>query len=123
MQKVDLHEVYPCPVCRHRSTIQGITLTDAFGCDRCQQIYVICEDGFGIEQLSGAHPYRRVWRWTGKQWKQYSKLPASGWLVLLAIAAIVFSILGLWLLLPVPFKILALMTASLTAWAILTSRR
>ncbi len=123
VQKIDLGEVYPCPVCRHRSSIQSITLTEAFGCDRCQQIYVIREGGFSLEQLSGAHPYRRLWRWTGSQWKQYSKIPTSGWLVLLAGITISFAILGFWLLLPLSFRILALLAASLAAWAILTSRR
>lgn len=123
VQKIDLGEVYPCPVCRHRGSIQEITLTEAFGCDRCQQIYVIRESGFGLEQLSGAHPYRRLWRWTGSQWKQYSKIPASGWLLLAAMVVILMAILGVWLLLPISFRVLALITASLTAWAILTSRR
>lgn len=122
VQKIDLGEVYPCPVCRHRSTIQSITLTEAFGCDRCQQIYVIRENGFGLEQLSGAHPYRRLWRWTGNQWKPYNKMPASGWLVLLSAAVILLAILGFWLLLPVTLRIMALLAASVAAWAILTSR-
>ncbi|MEM9805175.1 MAG: hypothetical protein AAF959_07830 [Cyanobacteria bacterium P01_D01_bin.56] len=122
VQKIDLGEVYPCPVCRHRSTIQSITLTEALGCDRCQQIYVIRENGFGLEQLSGAHPYRRLWRWTGNQWKQYSKMPASGWLVLLSAAVILLAILGFWLLLPITLRIMALLAASVAAWAILTSR-
>ncbi|MEM6251386.1 MAG: hypothetical protein AAF821_00560 [Cyanobacteria bacterium P01_D01_bin.156] len=122
VQKIDLGEVYPCPVCRHRSKIQSITLTEAFGCDRCQQIYVIRDSGLGLEQLSSVHPYRRLWRWTGSQWKQYSKIPASGWLILLAVIAILFAILGLWFLLPIPFRILAVVAASLAGWSILTSR-
>ncbi|MDV3350621.1 hypothetical protein D0962_11830 [Leptolyngbyaceae cyanobacterium CCMR0082] len=123
VQKIDLSEVYPCPTCRHRGTIKEITLTEAFGCDRCQQIYVIRDGGFGLEQLSGAHPYRRLWRWTGHQWKQYSQLPASSWLGLLVIIAILLAISGFWLLLSTSFRILAVLLAGLAGGAILTSRR
>lgn len=45
-----------------------IVLTDAFGCDRCQQIFVVHESGDSIEQLSAAYPQKKVWRWTGHQW-------------------------------------------------------
>ncbi|MEM9266762.1 MAG: hypothetical protein AAGA46_14675 [Cyanobacteria bacterium P01_F01_bin.13] len=123
VQKVDLSEIYPCPTCRHRGKIQSITLTEAFGCDRCQQIYVIRDGGFGLEQLSGAHPYRRLWRWTGHQWKQYSQLPTSGWLGLLVIIAILLAISGFWLLLSNSFKVLAVLAVGLAGGAILTSRR
>ena len=123
VQKIDLNEVYPCPTCRHRGKIQEITLTEAFGCDRCQQIYVIRDSGFGLEQLSGAHPYRRLWRWTGHQWRQYSQLPTSGWLGLLIIIAILLAISGVWLLLSTSFRILAVLLAGLAGGAILTSRR
>ena len=123
VQKIDLSEVYPCPSCRHRGKIQSITLTEAFGCDRCQQIYVIRDGGFGLEQLSGAHPYRRLWRWTGHQWKQYSQLPTSGWLGLLVAIAILLAIIGFWLLLSTSFRILAVLVVGIAAGVILTSRR
>ncbi|MGD1854049.1 MAG: hypothetical protein ACFB2W_07335 [Leptolyngbyaceae cyanobacterium] len=123
VQKIDLSEVYPCPTCRHRGKLQSITLTEAFGCDRCQQIYAIRDDGFGLEQLSGAHPYRRLWRWTGQQWKQYSHLPASGWLGLLLLIVGPLIILGFWLLLPTAFRILSLLAIGLVGGALLTSRR
>ena len=123
VQKVDLSEVYPCPTCRHRGKIQSITLTEAFGCDRCQQIYVIRDGGFGLEQLSGAHPYRRLWRWTGHQWKQYSQLPVSGWLGLLIVIAILLAISGFWFLLSTSFRILAVLLVGLAGGAFLTSRR
>ena len=121
-QKVDLSEVYPCPTCRHRGQLQSITLTEAFGCDRCQQIYVIRDAGFGLEQLSGAHPYRRLWRWTGHQWKQYSQLPESRWLGLILVIAVLLAISGFWLLLPTSFRILAVLVASLVGVVILMSR-
>jgi hypothetical protein len=49
--------------------INPITLTEAFGCDRCQQIFVVQDDGYVIEQLSTHYPYKRAWRWTGHQWR------------------------------------------------------
>ncbi|MEO0535276.1 MAG: hypothetical protein AAF215_15565 [Cyanobacteria bacterium P01_A01_bin.123] len=66
-QKIDLNADYPCP-CRRRGQIVPITLTEAFGCDRCQQIFVVRNDNYVIEQLSTHYPYKRAWRWTGQQW-------------------------------------------------------
>ncbi len=65
--KVDLNNDYPCP-CRRRSKLQPIVLTEAFGCDRCQQIFVLDEKGQVIEQLSSSYPYKRAWRWSGYRW-------------------------------------------------------
>jgi hypothetical protein len=45
-------------------------LTEAFGCDRCQQILVLEENGQILEQLSSSYPYKRAWRWTGHRWVQ-----------------------------------------------------
>ncbi len=66
-QKIDLNAEYPCP-CRRRGCLQLITLTEAFGCNRCQQIFVIEENGYVIEQLSTSYPYKRSWRWSGYRW-------------------------------------------------------
>ena len=66
-QKIDLQLEYPCP-CRRNGTLAPIALTEAFGCNRCQQIFVLKEDGYLLEQLSTHYPYKRVWYWTGKQW-------------------------------------------------------
>nr|WP_206070605.1 hypothetical protein [Nodosilinea sp. P-1105] len=67
-QKIDQSADYPCP-CRRHGRIKPIALTEAFGCDRCQQIFVVQEDGYVIEQLSTHYPYKRAWRWTGQQWR------------------------------------------------------
>ncbi|NJL46443.1 MAG: hypothetical protein HC929_01595 [Leptolyngbyaceae cyanobacterium SM2_5_2] len=67
-QKIDQNADYPCP-CRRNGRIKPITLTEAFGCDRCQQIFVVQDDGYVIEQLSTHYPYKRSWRWTGQQWR------------------------------------------------------
>jgi len=47
-------------------------LTDAFGCDLCQQIFVVHEDQQEIEQLASVYPYKRLWRWTGSRWQPKS---------------------------------------------------
>ena len=65
--KIDQHQDYPCP-CRRKGTLCPILLTDAFGCDRCQQIFVLQENGQIIEQLAPHYPYKRSWRWTGFRW-------------------------------------------------------
>jgi len=67
VQKIDLNTEYPCP-CRRRGCLVPITLTEAFGCDRCQQIFVVEESGYMIEQLSTSYPYKKAWRWTGNRW-------------------------------------------------------
>ncbi|MBE7381567.1 MAG: hypothetical protein F6J95_009185 [Leptolyngbya sp. SIO1E4] len=67
-QKIDLQAEYPCP-CRRNGTLSPIALTEAFGCTRCQQIFVIREGGYLLEQISTHYPYKRVWYWTGQQWR------------------------------------------------------
>ncbi|MEB3289578.1 MAG: hypothetical protein VKI82_06655 [Leptolyngbya sp.] len=67
-QKIDPQSPYPCP-CRRSGYLQPIALTEAFGCDRCQHIFVLQEDGYVMEQLSTQYPYKRAWRWTGQQWR------------------------------------------------------
>jgi hypothetical protein len=76
-----------------------IVLTEAFGCDRCQQIFVLEENGQVIEQLSSTYPYKRAWRWTGYRWIpahqrfRESYLPLA--LVILAILLLVWLPLAL----------------------------
>lgn len=45
-----------------------IILTEAFGCDRCQKIFVLQDNNQVIEQLSSTYPYKQMWRWTGFRW-------------------------------------------------------
>ncbi len=66
-QKIDLTQNYPCP-CRRRGQLTQIALTEAFGCNRCQQIFVVEEGGYVLEELSTSHRYKRTWRWNGHQW-------------------------------------------------------
>ena len=64
---IEFKSDYPCP-CRRRGRLTPIVLTEAFGCSRCQQIFVVEEGGCVIEQLAATYPYKRSWRWTGHQW-------------------------------------------------------
>lgn len=66
-QKIDLTLDYPCP-CHRRGQLQPIALTEAFGCNRCQRIFVVQDGGYMIEELSTNYPYKRAWRWNGHQW-------------------------------------------------------
>ncbi|MEO0455612.1 MAG: hypothetical protein AAF152_03385 [Cyanobacteria bacterium P01_A01_bin.114] len=99
-QKLDLNEDYPCP-CRRRGRIQPIVLTEAFGCDRCQQIFVLREDGYVIEQLSSHYPYRRSWRWSGHQWT--ISRPTSPFYYLLILAIAFFAVIVMFWLWTVQF--------------------
>ncbi len=67
VQKIDLSSEYPCP-CRRKGNLKPIVLTEALGCDRCQQIFVVKKDGQVIEQLSSLYQ-KKSWRWTGNRWK------------------------------------------------------
>ncbi len=67
IQKIDQQQIYPCP-CRKRAKLQPITLTDAFGCDRCPLIFVVEDSGNSLVQLGGIDPHRRVWQWNGIKW-------------------------------------------------------
>lgn len=118
-QKIDLNADYPCP-CRRRGRIVPITLTEAFGCDRCQQIFVLKDDGYVIEQLSTHYPYKRAWRWTGQQWRLDRSVLSPGYLPLMMV--VVFGVMVFMLLLAtlqtpsgtqMPFRLLAALTVSL----------
>jgi hypothetical protein len=44
-------------------------LTEAFGCDRCKQIFVVDEKNQEIELVSSPSPAKRLWRWNGYRWR------------------------------------------------------
>lgn len=93
-QKIDPQAHYPCP-CHRSGGLTPITLTEAFGCDHCQHIFVLQQDGYVMEQLSTHYPYKRAWRWTGQGWRlDRTSLGLSQALLLLGIALglIVFSL-------------------------------
>ena len=93
-QKIDLNNEYPCP-CRRRGSLIPIALTDAFGCNRCQQIFVVEDSGYVIEQLSTSYPYKKAWRWTGHRWNT-SNSSFGGYYLPIAVG-IVFVLLVFWL--------------------------
>ena len=68
-QKIDSEQIYPCPCSRRRGKLQPITLTDAFGCDRCSALFTTEDDGFTLVQLGGVDPYRQMWHWMGNRWQ------------------------------------------------------
>lgn len=92
--KIDLTNEYPCP-CRRRGRLMPIILTEAFGCDRCQQIFVVQENNQVIEQLSSSYPYKRMWRWTGFRWVTVH--PRLGESYLSVAVGIILLLLFIWL--------------------------
>lgn len=81
--KIDLNNEYPCP-CRRRGRLLPIILTEEFGCDRCQQIFVVEEKSQTIEQLSSSYPYKRMWRWSGYRWFVVRPGLSSGYLPIMS---------------------------------------
>lgn len=67
LTKIDLNREYPCP-CGRKGKLLPIILTEAMGCDRCQNIFVLTENGQFIEEVSSTYPYKKAWYWTGKNW-------------------------------------------------------
>ncbi len=65
-QKISLKKEYPCP-CRRTGCLKPIMLTEAMGCDRCQQIFVVQDNRQTIEQLPSIYQ-KRIWRWNGRRW-------------------------------------------------------
>ncbi len=70
-----------------------ISLTDAFGCDRCHHIFTVDEKLSQLEQLSSVYAGKKAWYWSGSQWKPLQsglkvRLPVwmiftlIGWLVI-----------------------------------------
>jgi hypothetical protein len=79
--KIDLTIDYPCP-CHRRGRLKPIALTEAFGCNRCQRLFVVQENGYFIEELPTTYSYKRTWRWTGHQWSIVSPSLSRGYLPL-----------------------------------------
>lgn len=66
-QRIDLQQSYPCP-CHRKGCLVPIALTEALGCDRCQEIFVVDESGYKIEQVAVHYLYKPIWQWTGDHW-------------------------------------------------------
>ncbi|AFZ37020.1 hypothetical protein Sta7437_3522 [Stanieria cyanosphaera PCC 7437] len=116
INKIDLNNDYPCP-CRRRGRLKPITLTEAFGCDRCQQIFVVKENGQVIEQLSSIY-HKRAWRWTGYRWTSvYSSWAQSS----LSTALVVMMSLPILIIVLLPLILRLSSTQSIIFWAIVLS--
>ncbi|MGC1307460.1 MAG: hypothetical protein WA885_09540 [Phormidesmis sp.] len=72
-QTLDFEKTYPCPSCR-QGLLVPITLTEAWGCSYCEQIFERREEPGTIGKLATPSHRRRSWRWDGKQWVMGSKL-------------------------------------------------
>ena len=111
-QKIDLSVDYPCP-CRRQGHLVPITLTEAFGCDRCQQLFVVEENGYVLEQLSTSYPYKRAWRWMGNRWSVAQ--PKFGQNYLPIALLVIFGLLIFWL----PLALRSPNHANILIWALL----
>jgi hypothetical protein len=100
-QKIDLTQSYPCP-CRRRGQLTQIALTEAFGCNRCQQIFVVEEGGYVLEELSTSYRYKRTWRWNGHQWDGVSPGFSDSYVSIALVVILVLLITGLLLALNSP---------------------
>jgi hypothetical protein len=115
-EKIDINASYPCP-CRREGELVPITLTEAFGCKLCQQIFVLKPDRQVIEQLSVSYPYKRAWYWTGYQWNLLRRgLGTSYWYLMVGLSLFVLLPLLLWL--PLVWQMLR--SAHVTLWVIAT---
>ncbi len=116
VHKIDLSKTYPCP-CRRQGELTPIALTEAMGCQRCQQIFVVKQDGYTIEQLSTTYPYKKSWYWTGYQWQPVRRsLLESYWYFLLGLSLFILLPLLLWL----PLVLKLSLSPEIMLWIIAT---
>ena len=111
--KIDLSSEYPCP-CRRKGNLKPIVLTEALGCDRCQQIFVVKKDGQVIEQLSSIYQ-KKSWRWTGNRWKNAYTRWTQDYLSIMLILLFSLSILIIVIL---PVLLRWLNTQSIIFWIV-----
>ncbi|MCL6432648.1 MAG: hypothetical protein K6T90_00290 [Leptolyngbyaceae cyanobacterium HOT.MB2.61] len=111
VHKIDLTQEYPCP-CRRRGRLTQIALTEAFGCSRCQQIFVVEDSGHVLEQLSTSYPYKRAWRWNGHQWSVANPGLGSSYL------PVAMGILLMMLIIGLPLALRSPSNSNIILWAI-----
>ncbi|MDJ0593175.1 MAG: hypothetical protein QNJ72_24845 [Pleurocapsa sp. MO_226.B13] len=90
-------------------------LTEALGCDRCQQIFVVKKDGQIIEQLSSIYQ-KKSWQWTGNRWKNAYARWTQSYLSTMAILTIVSATFVIVIL---PLLLRWLSAQSIIFWAVL----
>jgi hypothetical protein len=108
--KIDLNQDYPCP-CRRRGRLVPITLTAAFGCNRCQQIFEVDEHGQTLEKISTPYP-KQLWRWSGHQWVTVGHGLRESYLPI--VLGITLVLLSIWL----PLALHSPPKASLFLWVV-----
>ena len=113
-KKIDLSCEYPCP-CRRKGNLKPIVLTDALGCDRCQQIFEVKKDGHVIEQLSSVYQ-KKSWQWTGNRWKNAYVRWKQSYLFAIALICIILAALALIVL---PSMLRWLSSWSIISWVVL----
>ncbi|MGF1591144.1 MAG: hypothetical protein ACFCU7_18220 [Pleurocapsa sp.] len=113
-QKIDLTSEYPCP-CRRKGNLKPIVLTEALGCDRCQQIFVVKKDGQVIEQLSSIYQ-KKSWRWTGNRWKNAYARWTQSYLSMMLILLLSLSVLIVVIL---PLLLQWLNAQSIISWIVM----
>jgi hypothetical protein len=112
---------YPCP-CRRQAHLVPIYLTEAFGCDRCPQMFILQEDGKLVEQLTGGYPQACAWRWTGNHWQLIHPPQPRDHLVIRTLAPLVLLVAGWFLVgqwLVAPFSWLYLLVGILVITLVL----
>jgi hypothetical protein len=114
VQKIDLSNEYPCP-CKRHGRLQPIVLTEAFGCERCQQIFVLKENGQAIEQLSSIY-HKKTWRWTGYRWTNIS---ANWGKNLLSMMLVMMQILTIVTILVLPIALRLSSIQNIILWAMI----
>ena len=113
-QKIDLTSEYPCP-CRRKGNLKPIVLTEALGCDRCQQIFVVKKDGQVIEQLSSIYQ-KKSWQWTGNRWKNVYARWSQSYLSAMVVLTFTSAVL---LMIMLPLLLRWLSTQSIISWAVI----
>lgn len=104
---IDLQAAYPCPCGRH-GRLSPIALTEAFGCDYCQQIFVAKQAGQRLVPLASHASESRMWYWTGQRWRldRSSIQKRSLFLVITLLVLSLPLILLIWPHVPVSIRVL-----------------
>lgn len=120
-QLLALDQSYPCPVCRH-GKIEPITLTEAWGCDRCRQIFERRAESNTIGKLSTPPHRPRSWRWDGQQWVLEGKpvgLKFSGLATVAALGFFLWIVLSRLNLSEIVLAFLLGMTVVVSLWVVM----
>jgi hypothetical protein len=88
-------------------------LTEAFGCNSCQQIFVLEEEGYVLEQLPTHNPYKRSWHWNGHHWQTTDNNSRESYLSVAIL--VILMLLVIWL----PLALQLPQGANIVPWAIL----